>query len=100
MLVDFRGLMSVSGKAPLPQEGSFESTCINRSFLNEAQRIFPGIFYVKRALAPRPYHNAATGCVMYGFARQAPERLRAFEDRFQILYGEVKCLRGNMRFAY
>src|SRR5262245_26169751 len=86
--------------SPVSQEGSFESTCITRSFLNEAQRIFPGIFHVKRALAPRPYYNAATRCVMYGFARQAPERLRAIEDRFQILYGEVKRLRCNMRFAY
>src|SRR5262245_17773035 len=46
-----------------------ESTCINRSLLNEAQGIFPRIFHVKRALAPRPYHDAATRCVMYGFAR-------------------------------
>src|SRR5215471_12761979 len=92
---------SVAVEAPLrSQEWNFESTCINRSLLNEAQRIFPRIFHVKRALAPRPYHDAATRCVMYGFARQAREGRRAFEDQFQILYREVKRLRCNMRFAY
>lgn len=81
------------------QERSFDSTCMNRSFLHEAQRIFPRIFHVERALAPRSYDNAAIRCVVYGFARQASKRLRTLEDRFQILYREVKRFRCIMRSA-
>ena len=86
-----------SAHRDLPMCGT--SAGIDGSRIDEAQRILPFVFRVERALAPWPDADAATGHAVHHLARQTSERLRAGEDRVEIVDREVQRLRRRMRFA-